>query len=192
MFNRVGITGTPATGKKTLAKSISKVTGFRVLNINRVCLLEGAIVGRDMYGIVADTSKLKKIISKLLLSGNFVLVGHLLPHVVSSNQLDLVIVLRCDPYILEERLRKRGYPEKKVLMNVGSEILGTCYFEALKKFGLEKIHVIDTSKKSVKEVLNDALEALNGVKRFDGLSIDWLQLVADRGDLNRFFPDSYY
>ncbi|MEM0385761.1 MAG: adenylate kinase family protein [Nitrososphaeria archaeon] len=192
MFNRVGITGTPATGKKTLAKSISNVTGFKVININRVCLLEGAIVGRDMYGVVADTSKLKKIISKLTLSENFILVGHLLPHVVSSNQLDLVIVLRCDPYILEERLRKRGYPEKKVLMNVGSEILGTCYFEALKKFGLKKIHVIDTSKKSVKEVLNDALEAINGVKRSDGLDIDWLQLVAERGDLSRFFPDSYY
>ncbi|MCX8188538.1 MAG: adenylate kinase family protein [Nitrososphaeria archaeon] len=192
MFNRIGITGTPATGKKTLAKALSKVTGYRIININRVCLLEGAIIGRDMYGIVADTLKLKKLISKLILSENFVLVGHLLSHVVSSKNLDLVIVLRCDPYTLEERLRKRGYPEKKVLMNVGSEILGTCYFEALKKFGLEKIHVIETSKKSVKEVLNDALEALNGVRRFDGFSIDWLQLVTERGDLGRFFPDSYY
>ncbi len=192
MFNRIGVTGTPATGKKTLAKALSKVTGYRVININKVCLLQGVVVGRDVYGIIADTNKLKKIISNLILSENFILVGHLLPHVVSSKQLDLVIVLRCNPYILEERLKRRGYPEKKVLMNVGSEILGTCYFEALKKFGLEKIHVIDTSKKSVKEVLNDALEALNKVRRFDGLSIDWLQLVSERGDLRRFFPDSYY
>lgn len=192
MFKRIGLTGTPATGKKTLAKALSKATGYRIININRICMLEGAVVGRDAYGIVADVSKLKKMISKLILSDNFILVGHLLPHVVSPKQVDLVIVLRCVPYVLEERLRKRCYPEKKVLMNVGAEILGSCYFEAWKKFGLEKLHIIDTSRKSTKEVLIDALEALNGMRRFDGLSIDWLQLVADRGDLSRFFPDSYY
>ncbi|MGB9727253.1 MAG: adenylate kinase family protein [Nitrososphaeria archaeon] len=192
MFDRIGITGTPATGKKTLAKNLSKATGFRVFNINRICVLEGAIIGRDAYGIVADINKLKKIISKKILSKNFILVGHLLPHVISSKNVDLVIVLRCNPYILEERLRKRGYPEKKVLMNVGAEILGNCYYEACKKFGLEKIHVIETSLKSPKEVLSDALDAINGVKRFNGFEIDWLQLVAERGDLSRFFPDSYY
>ena len=191
MFNRIGITGTPATGKKTLAKNLSKATGFKVFNINRICVLGGAIIGRDAYGIVADVNKLKKIISKKI-SKNFILVGHLLPHVISSKKVDIVIVLRCNPYVLEERLRKRGYPEKKVLMNVGAEILANCYFEACKKFGIEKIHVIETSLKSPKEVLLDALDAINGKRRFTGLEIDWLQLVADRGDLSRFFPDSYY
>lgn len=188
----MGVTGTPATGKKTLARSLSKATGFKVFNINRICVLEGAVAGRDAYGIVADIERLKKIISKKLPSENFILVGHLLPHVVSSNRLDLVIVLRCNPYVLEERLRRRGYPEKKVLMNVGAEILGNCYFEACKKFGVEKVHVIETSVKSPREVLSDALNVLNGGRRFNGLEIDWLQLVADRGDLSRFFPDSYY
>ena len=192
MLKRLGITGSPGTGKKTLAKELALRTGYRVVNINSLCISKGASIGRDIYGIVADTEKLSKIVAREIKDNDFILVGHLLPYVVASKDIELAFILRCNPYVLEKRLEKRGYPEKKVLMNIGAETLGTCYVDTLKKFGKEKIHVIDTSLKRPDEVVSEALQALEGKVRYDGLDIDWLGLVREKGDLGRFFPDSYY
>jgi len=191
-YERIGITGSPATGKKTLAKSLSRETAFRVVNINYLCISRGAIVGRDRYGIIADTLKLKRIVSKEIGEDKFIIVGHLLPYVVSKKDLDIVFILRCNPYVLEARLRERRYAEKKALMNVGAEVLGTTYIDAVKRYGIDKIHVIDTSTKTPDDVTKEALSILNGNSKYDGLDIDWLELVRKKGDLRRIFPDSYY
>ncbi|MGQ9780826.1 MAG: adenylate kinase family protein [Nitrososphaeria archaeon] len=191
IFSRIGITGSPGTGKKTLAKGLSLATGYKVININQLCISKGAILGRDKYGIIADTRKLKKILAENTMHQNFILVGHLLPYVSSPDEIDFTIVLRCNPYTLGERLRQRRYPEGKTLMNLGAEILGTSYFDTIKKFGKRKVHVIDTSSRSPNETLDEALLALSGRIRYDGSDIDWLGLVRDKGDLRRFFPDSY-
>jgi adenylate kinase len=188
----LGITGSPSTGKKTLAKGLALRTGYRVVNINSLCISKGASVGRDKYGIVADTEKLSKIVAREIKDKDFILVGHLLPYVLASKDIELAFILRCNPYVLEKRLEKRGYVEKKVLMNLGAETLGTCYVDALKKFGRKKIHVIDTTSKRPNEVVAEALRALEGKIRYNGSDIDWLSLVREKDDLLRFFPDSYY
>ena len=192
MFKRVGITGSPGTGKKTLAKGLSSSTGYRVININSLCISKGAIAGRDKYGIVANIPKLKKIVAEQIRDDNFLLVGHLLPYILSPKDIELAIVLRCNPYVLEERLKARGYPEKKTLMNIGAETLGTCYVDTIKKFGNKKVHIIDTSLKGSKETIEEALLALTGKTSYDGADVDWLGLVREKGDLGRFFPNSYY
>ena len=192
LFKRVGITGSPGTGKKTLAKGLALYTGYRVININSLCISKGAVAGRDKYGIIANTKKLKNIVHEQTKSDNFIIVGHLLPYITTSSIIQFIIILRCNPYILGERLKLRNYPEKKILMNVGAEILGTSYFDTIKKFGKRKIHVIETSSKKPKETLNEALVALSGKTGYDGSDIDWLGLVREKGDLRRFFPDSYY
>jgi len=162
------------------------------VNINYLCISRGAIVGRDRYGIIADTLKLKRIVSKEIGEDKFIIVGHLLPYVVSKKDLDIVFILRCNPYVLEARLRERRYAEKKALMNVGAEVLGTTYIDAVKRYGIDKIHVIDTSTKTPDDVTKEALSILNGNSKYDGLDIDWLELVRKKGDLRRIFPDSYY
>lgn len=191
IFSRIGITGSPGTGKKTLAKRLSAATGYRVININQLCISKGAILGKDRYGVIANTQKLKKIVAEQTTHDNFILVGHLLPYVSSPDNLEFIIVLRCNPYTLSERLKRRGYPEGKVLMNVGAEILGTSYFDTIRRFGKRNVHVIDTSSRKPRETLTEALSALNGETKYDGSDIDWLGLARDKGDLRRFFPDSY-
>jgi adenylate kinase len=192
LFKRIGITGSPGTGKKTLARGLALNAGYKILNINSLCISKGGSIGRDKYGIVVDTEKLSKIIAEEIKNDSFILVGHLLPYVIASKDIELAIVLRCNPYVLEKRLEKRRYPHKKVLMNIGAEILGTCYFDALKEFGCGKIHVIDTSSKKPEEVVRESLRILEGNVRYDGSDIDWLNLVRKKGDLRRLFPDSYY
>ncbi|MEM3403950.1 MAG: adenylate kinase family protein [Nitrososphaeria archaeon] len=191
-YQRIGITGSPATGKKTLAKALSRKTAFRVVNLNYLCISRGAISGRDKYGIIADTAKLRRIVQKEIIEDKFIIVGHLLPYVTSKKDLDIVFILRCNPYVLEERLKERKYAEKKVLMNVGAEVLGTTYIDSIKRYGIDKIHVIDTSTKMLDDVTREALSVLKGRSKYDGLDIDWLELVRKKGDLRRIFPDSYY
>lgn len=188
----LGITGTPGTGKKTLAREFEPILHYKIVNINSLCISKGAVLGKDKYGLIANINKLRVIVKKEIDKNGSIIVGHLLSYVLSPKNIDLSIVLRCDPYILEQRLNARGYPEKKVLMNVGAEILGSCYFHTVKKMGKSKVHVIDNSTRKPEETLVEALKAVNEGVRYDGSDIDWLGLVRERGDLGRFFPDSYY
>lgn len=51
-------------------------------------------------------------------------------HLAHETDCSRIIVLRCEPSVLAERLRKRGYPEAKVRENVQAEILDVILCEA--------------------------------------------------------------
>jgi adenylate kinase len=97
----------------------------------------------------------------------------------------LVAVLRRSPYELEKTLKKRGYSVDKVRENVASEILGTSLYDSLKTFGKRKVAEFDTTGKSPEETVDEILAALQ--KKPKLLGIDWLILVSEKGDMQRFF-----
>ena len=68
---------------------------------------------------------------------------------------------------------------------MGSEILGVIVNDALKSFGKEKTFEVDTTKKTPEWVLNEVNEIIN--KKKGGDVVDWLSLVAEKNDMNRFF-----
>lgn len=143
---KIAITGTPGTGKHTLAREIGKKTGLEVVDIGKMAKERkwGRMDARRKAWI-ADIGKLKRAAGKMR---NAILVSsyaELMPN-------DLVIVTRCHPLALAKRLKKRGYPREKALENLECECLDFCLISALAHNSKKKVYEIDNTKSLKKSV----------------------------------------
>lgn len=137
----VFITGTPCTGKTTIA---SKLKG-RLIKINDLARSHGFIMGIDEkkgYEII-DIEKLSSYVGEMIKGSDELLIfeGHV-AHLLDGA--DRVIVLRVRPEILSERLKARGYAESKIRENLEAEALGVCCAEAYDRYG-DRTFEIDVS-----------------------------------------------
>jgi len=164
----LGITGTPGTGKKSIAPIVAKLLGTKCLNLNEVAKSYGLVTRRS--GSV-DTQKLRARL-KGDFSGNAVVYGHLLPYVISSSALSKVIVLRCQPGVLKERLRLRGYSPSKIIENVEAELIGVVSSDAFDTYGRAKTQEVDTTNASPAEAASAVIEAAASRQR-ETPRIDW-------------------
>ena len=178
------ITGNPGVGKHTIAKLLQEQNkSFQILDISQFAIEKN--LGEQVEdGIEIDTSKLTDEIKKTVLEKS-VIVGHLAPYVFDESMIDQVIILRKNPYDLVEIYKERKYQDSKIKENVGSEILGVIANDAIKSFGKEKTFEVDSTKKTPELVLNEVNKIIKNKKGGD--VIDWLSLVAERNDMNRFF-----
>ena len=179
------ITGNPGVGKHTIAKHIAKNLKLELVDINKVAVENGIFV-RGKETLDVDTKALQKILNKKITSHSLV-VGHLAPYVIPRNKVQIVIVLRKNPYKLVSVYKKRKYSKQKTIENLGSEILGITFYDALKKFGPTKTRQIDTSLSSVSKVVKK-IEMLFEKGKFQEDQVDWLDLISKKHDLKRFFP----
>ena len=191
---RLVITGNPGVGKHTSAKIIAEKIDAEIIDINNVAINNNAIGKNTDLGFEVDVKRLVRLLEKLLkIKGNLVIVGHLAPYVLKPSGISLVAVLRRSPYELEKTLKKRGYSVDKVRENVASEILGTSLYDSLKTFGKRKVAEFDTTGKTPDETADEILAALQkntksrSRSRTKLLGIDWLILVSENGDMQRFF-----
>ncbi len=74
-----------------------------------------------------------------------VIFGHLLPEVFKRGEIGLVVVLRCDPQILKERLLARGYEGAQLIENVEAEFIGVSLSHALDVFGEHALREYDST-----------------------------------------------
>jgi adenylate kinase len=190
------ITGNPGVGKHTSAKIIAEKIDAEIIDINNVAIDNNAIGKNTDRGFEVDVKRLVRLLEKLLKKkGNLVIVGHLAPYVLKPSGISLVAVLRRSPYELEKTLKKRGYSIDKVRENVASEILGTSLYDSLKTFGKRKVAEFDTTGKTPDKTADEILAALQkntksrsrSRSRSKLLGIDWLILVSENGDMQRFF-----
>lgn len=163
---------------------ISKKLKIDLVDINSVAK-EERIFEKKNRVLDVDVEKLRKVIDTKI-NKNSLLVGHLAPYVVSSRNVESVIVLRRSPYKLQSVYKKRHYTGKKALENLGSEILGIIYYDALREFGKKKTFQIDTTDKSISVVARKVGDVFRGKKGREE-RVDWLQLVMKKGDMQRFF-----
>ncbi|MDQ3961249.1 MAG: AAA family ATPase [Thermoproteota archaeon] len=193
---RLVITGNPGVGKHTSAKIIAEKIDAEIIDINNVAIDNNAIGKNTDLGFEVDVKRLVRLLEKLLkIKGNLVIVGHLAPYVLKPSGISLVAVLRRSPYELEKTLKKRGYSIDKVRENVASEILGTSLYDSLKTFGKRKVAEFDTTGKTPDKTADEILAALQkntksrsrSRSRSKLLGIDWLILVSENGDMQRFF-----
>ncbi|HVB95939.1 MAG TPA: AAA family ATPase [Nitrososphaerales archaeon] len=132
----IGISGTPGTGKKTVAPIVAGLLGLP----RAVPIVSFAPKGK----VDVDTERLRSDMLKTV-PPNAVLYGHLLPHVLKSSEAGFVAVLRCEPSVLRERLLERGYPRTKVTENVEAELIGVVLDECVARFGGDLVREYDTT-----------------------------------------------
>lgn len=141
-FLRIGITGSPATGKKTVGMELARLAGLEFVSLNDLAIEEKC--GREVDGeFIVDIQKLR---SKKIETSGRVISGHLLHNIIPSSKLDFVAILRCSPQVLKKRYAVRGYSEQKIEENVCAELLDLISYETLKAYGREKVSEFDTTR----------------------------------------------
>ena len=87
---------------------------------------------------------------------------------------DKVIVLRCNPEVLRERLSKRAWSEEKVDENVSAEILGVCTSESYELYS-DRVEEIETDNQSISELSDEIIKVIEGDIRYPVGNIDYLE-----------------
>ena len=154
-----------------------------MIDINKIAI-ESNYIEKDEVGIQVDVQNLKKDLKKKL-STKSLIVGHLAPYVIEKSNVDVVIILRKNPYKLEEVYEARGYSKEKIKENLGSEILGVTAHDAISEFGTENTFQIDTTTKTPKQVVEKIQKIIQEHDNDD--NVDWLSEINEKDDLQKFF-----
>ncbi|HLC73490.1 MAG TPA: adenylate kinase family protein [Candidatus Nanoarchaeia archaeon] len=148
MYSIIIVTGTPCTGKTTIAKRIASILKFKYIDANRLIKISKI---HDKYdkksdSLIVDIKKLNKVLETLIKNSNknLIIDSHL-SHYLPNKLVGLCIVTKCDLKILADRLKKRKYNLNKIRENIDSEIFDICLNEAIENN--HNIMIIDTSKK---------------------------------------------
>lgn len=149
---RVAVTGTPGTGKTTAVERVD--IDLEVVHLNEVVHREGFVVDHDEERdtAVADLDAIEAWLGER----EDVLVES---HLAHQFPMDRVVVLRCHPSTVAERLRERGEPAATVTENSQSEALDVVLTEAVRAHGREAVHEVVTDGRSPDEVAA-AIEAV--------------------------------
>ncbi|MCK4883374.1 MAG: AAA family ATPase [Candidatus Diapherotrites archaeon] len=164
------ITGTPGTGKTTIAKELGKALNLPVFS--ELELISQKQIGKKNTEneFEVELELLEKEIN--LLEKDCIVEGHLLCELKTTA--GTVIVLRCEPKKLEKRLLKRHYKTKKVNENICCELIDYCLQKAEENHS--QVISVDTSN-SLEETLSKTINAVNG--KFKGDNIDWSNQIAE-------------
>jgi len=146
----LGVTGTPGTGKKSVAVELAALLGFTSKDLN-VLARELGCAERIDDSVVVDTKRLSRALRGRAWSG-VVFHGHLLPDLFRDERIDYVAVLRCDPSILKGRLWARGYRGDHLRENLEAELIGVSLSASLRSFGASRVREFDTSQSRPREV----------------------------------------
>lgn len=175
----IGMTGTPGTGKKTLAPTVASRLGIPCHSLNDPAYI--TTVARRRGGETeVDPLALGKRVSAMT-EGPCLLYGHLLPYAFGPGAFSKVVVLRCDPAVLRARLAKRRYGEGKIAENVEAELIGIISSDAVAAFGRDRVTEVDTSRGSVSAVTARIVKRLNSRGELE--SIDWVRTYGSAAKL---------
>ncbi|MEO2068550.1 MAG: adenylate kinase family protein [Desulfurobacteriaceae bacterium] len=165
---KITITGTPGVGKTTVAEALAQKIQLPLYNLSELVKEKGFFTEKDEKrgSFVVDEKKLLDFFKD---KDSFIAEG-LIAHYIPSN---LCVVLRVNPSLISVRLKNRGYPVKKVRENQEAERLSIIVTEALELSRAKRTVLIDTTNRSVEEVVNLILKAIEGEDIFD--DVDWLE-----------------
>ncbi|MBU4245685.1 MAG: adenylate kinase family protein [Nanoarchaeota archaeon] len=171
---KIALSGTPGTGKTTVAKILARNLNYSLLSLNEFAKSHKLTLGNDKKrnSVIVDVSALKKEVAQM--EGNIILEGHL-AHFCDA---DIYIILRTNPKELRKRMKTRVWSEEKIRENVEAEIMNICLDEAVELHG-KAVFEVDTAKKSAEEVAKIIEEIIAGKKRekYAPGKIDWTEHI---------------
>jgi len=166
---RIAVTGTPGVGKTS---ACAKIKRMHVYHVNDLVEMFGLANGYDHKRKTkeVDVKKLARKIEKL--TDDMILEGHF-SHMLDP---DIAIVLRCSPAVLEQRLKKKGWPEKKIRENVEAEAVDVVLIEALEN--VPEVFEIDTTEMTDSQVARAVERIISGERqKYRVGNVDWSQEV---------------
>jgi adenylate kinase len=178
----VAITGTPGTGKSSVATLLQK-QGYTIVRLHQLARENKCIDGIDTKrnSQLIDVNKLNNSIKThfdkdvlVFFEGH---IGHLL------KAIDKVIILRCHPKKLKKRLMKKKWSSKKIKENIDAEIIDVILCEAVEHHSKGNIFEIDTTNKSIEKVVTIIIDIVK--KKFQPTKpytigqIDWSEEILE-------------
>lgn len=168
----IAITGTPGVGKTTIAELFSE-GDFTILSVKDLAKQYGCEGDFDesTQSMDIDIHRLAEQFESNLLD-DAIVDGHL-SHFL---EVDGIVILRCNPSVLQERLVKRDYSESKIKANVEWEMISGTWSEII-EFELEQpILELDTTNSSPTEIYEQIIKWVNEGYSQDSMTarIDWL------------------
>ena len=176
----IAITGTPGVGKSSVA-DVLREDGYEVVNLFKIAKDNGFIDGTDeeRHSWIVDVDRLNNYVKKNYTRDGIVFVeGHLSHCLKCANR---VIILRCHPDELRKRLSLKGWSDEKIKENLEAEILDVILVEAADIHPFKNIFEIDTTSKSLEEVMLSFNEIINNnfkhMKKYNIGNIDWSEEI---------------
>ena len=165
----ISLTGTPGTGKTSLSQKLD----YNIISINDYYPKISSDKDEKNNWLI-DLDKINKVIDvkkylRTIFEGH---VSHFL------DNLDMVIVLRCHPTLLTERLSIRNYSKEKIQENVEAEALNIISDEAIGIYGAEKVFELDTTTSKLDESVNLLHDIINGNIK-SNKRIDYSEAIMD-------------
>jgi len=166
----IGITGTPGCGKTSVAELLREM-GHPVLDLKTTVgpfvLEHDDASGSDIVDVDAWADAFPY--TEGFVEGAF---AHYLP-------CDKIIILRCRPDVLRERLSSRGYSKEKIRENLEAEALDVILIETADAFASEQIYEIDTTSTERESVVRSIISFAKGETPASFGSLDWSEYIAD-------------
>ncbi|MFA5142269.1 MAG: AAA family ATPase [Candidatus Woesearchaeota archaeon] len=140
------VTGTPGTGKTTVAKKIAKSLNHTYIDVNKLLKESGICEGFDEKDecLIVDPKKMAKLLIDRIKKNDRLVIDSHLSHHLPKQYVDACVVCKCELPELKRRLKERGYHEQKIRDNLDSEIFDVCLTEAQEEFG-HNVIIVDTT-----------------------------------------------
>jgi adenylate kinase len=169
---RIILTGTPGTGKTSVAEALGKALKLPVTNINDVVKTKKLAIkhNKARQTSIVDLKKLRKE----LLKHTGIIEGHLACEFSLPG--GIVFVLRCEPHKLLRRMAKRGYSRAKMEENALAEALDYCTIVAEKHYST--VIDVDTTKRTVKQTAKRVEAVLRHKAKPD--KVNWVKYLEEQ------------
>ena len=159
-----GITGTPGTGKSMVSEELTR-RGHTVVHINDTV---------TPYVCGNDEERDARIIDVDRWADEFVPVdGFVEGHIAHLLPCDRIVVLRCRPDVLKNRLSFRKYRDEKILENLEAEALDVCLIETVEEYKPYQILELDTTVHDVPNCADQIERFVKGEIPPGFGTIDW-------------------
>ncbi len=179
------VVGVPGTGKTTLASLLSRELQLSYLNLAAFVLEKGLWLDYDPAhrSFIIDPQRVAHALSEAVrVNPNLVVESTdvLTPWEAGLEPL-LVVVLRCKPSTLAQRLALKGWPHLKILENLEAELLGVVSHQARELYP-QRVCELDTSSVEPRKLLDEVLRVVEVMVRGGGPEhppcapqpLDWL------------------
>lgn len=173
----ISISGTPATGKTTVSRLLTKMLNANLISISSLVKTKKmkSYYDKKRKTKVVNEKDITKAVEKMIHANKINIVEGHAAHIIKS---DKVFVLRCSPPRLVQRMKMKGWGARKIRENVHAEILDTITVEALEANRKSRVFEIDTSNRTPRQTASLIVKLLNNhrwQKKYLAGRIDWTE-----------------